>query len=187
MSEQRKGEGNGNYGKRRPGLHSDEFKHRIGKILNDRSKPRKSLKGFKHKMTEERQRIARETIAKNNERGFENRGGKCKFFMVDGVLLQGRYELRFYLESEVKPSRPQRIKTPFGWYAPDFEFNDRFVEIKSTYTIKTCISNNQSKKIVWVRDNIKQVEVKVLKESETVLFLSKYDLLKFAYQPSKNQ
>ena len=184
-SEAKLGERNGNFGKRHSNMHSEEFKQRIGEIAKATKTGKPSpIKGKKQNLTEEQRQARRERVAKTNERGFENRGGKCKFFMVDGVLLQGRYELRFYLESEVKPRRPERIKTPFGWYSPDFEFDDCFVEIKSTYTIKTCIANGQAQKINWVRQNIKPVKIMVLKESETIEYLSRFDLEALRYRPS---
>lgn len=118
--------------------------------------------------------------------GFENKGGRCQFYQVDGVIIQGRYELAFYISCVEKPKRAPRIKTPFGWYSPDFEFEDRFVEIKSNYTIKTCIANGQYKKIAWVRKNIKNIEIKVLNEEDTRLFLLQHDISKLRYRTSKN-
>lgn len=186
-SESKTGERNGNFGKRHENMHSVEFKARIAEINRElkTGKPSKS-KGKKLNLNDEQRQQLRERVAKTNENGFDNKGGRCKFFQVDGLLIQGRYELKYYLECEEKPKKPDRIKTPYGWYAPDFEFRDRFVEIKSTYTIKTCIYNKQSRKIVWVRNNVKPVEIKVLNEEETKSFLSHCDISEFLYQPSKN-
>ena len=183
ISERLKGERNPNYGNHNP-KHSEEFKQMIREKLNPPGRNYGHNKGRKLNLKDDHRRALAERVSKTNERGFDNRGGRCKFFMVDGVLLQGRYELRFYLESEVKPRRPERIKTPFGWYSPDFEFDDCFVEIKSTYTIKTCIANGQAQKINWVRQNIKPVKIMVLKESETIEYLSTFDLEAPRYCPS---
>lgn len=167
-------------------IHSEEFKQKIKEKLNPPGRSYSTTKGRKLVLSEAQREDLRNRAKGNNERGFENKGGRCQFFEVDGIRMQGRYELRYYLECADKPTKPNRIKTPYGWYAPDFEFHDRFVEIKSSYTIKTCVSNKQSKKIVWVRNNVKPVEIKVLNEGETKLFLLQYDISEFTYQPSKN-
>lgn len=167
-------------------IHSDEFRQRIREKLNPPGRSYSTTKGCKLYLSESQREDLRNRAKAINEKGFENKGGRCQFYQVDGVLLQGRYELAFYLGCTDKPKRGPRIKTPFGWYSPDFEFEDKFVEIKSTYTIKTCIANGQFKKIVWVRKNIKKVEIKVLNEEEILLFLKQYDIPKLKFSPSKS-
>jgi len=167
-------------------IHSEEFKRKIREKLNPPGRSYSTTKGCKLTLSESQREDLRNRAKKNNERGFENKGGRCQFYQVDGIVLQGRYELVYYLGCSEKPKRAPRIKTPFGWYSPDFEFEDRFVEIKSIYTIKTCIANGQYKKIAWVRKNIKNIEIKVLNEEDSRLFLLQHDISKLRYRPSKN-
>ena len=56
------------------------------------------------------------------------------------------------------------IKTPTGFYTPDFESDDCFFEIKSTYTIEESRKSGQMKKIKWVCKNVKKVKVIILDE-----------------------
>jgi hypothetical protein len=83
----------------------------------------------------------------------------------------------------------KRYKTPYGSYKPDFEFNDRFIEIKSEFTLKVAkgkykshgkYSNNQFKKIKYVNDNIKKIEIIVLDKDEAISYfkMAKKGILK---------
>lgn len=98
-------------------------------------------------------------------------GGRCKFFNVAGLRAQGRYELAYILNlinNGLKlPKKAKTITTPYGFYTPDFEFEDCFVEIKSTYTIKTSKSLGQMKKIKWVDTNIKKIKIIILTETKS--------------------
>ncbi len=139
---------------------------------------KEAKKGIKAKLViytdEYREKVSKRTklLWKNGEMNFENKGGRCKWFDIDGVLLQGRYELYYYLLNNKEPIKcKHNIKTPYGWYRPDFEYNDIFIEIKSKYTIKTSVKNGQMKKIKWVSNNIKKVSIVILDESTVADYL----------------
>lgn len=103
---------------------------------------------------------------------------RCKYYQTSAGLVQGTYELRYIqkLESEgrklpKKCTKP--ISTPFGVYLPDFEFDDRFIEIKSDFTFDICIGKKawrssvkpktpQMEKINYVREYIKPVQVIII-------------------------
>lgn len=126
-------------------------------------------KGRKLNLTEEHRQKLRDRIAKTNAKGFVNKGGRCKHYTFRGIRAQGRYELIYLirqLKLGVDISRAKPIKTPFGWYTPDYDLGNHYVDVKSTYTIRTCLKNGQIRKILWVRKHIKRVKLVVLKEKE---------------------
>lgn len=168
------GRGNPNYGKHNA-IHSEEFKQKMRD--NNPIKHRKTTcKGIKQNLTPEQRQARKDRIAKVNAKGFENKGGRCKFFNINDVVLQGRYELYYYLLHNKEPQKVTKsILTPYGWYRPDFEHNEQYVEIKSTYTIKTALKSGQLKKIAWVSRNIKAVKILVINETEVETFLNTYN------------
>ena len=113
-------------------------------------------------------------------------GPKSQFISTIIGKVQGSYELA-YLQGLLNrgltlPSKPVRINTSYGSYFPDFEYPDRFVEVKSPFTWEVCIgkypngkgikTNIQHKKIKWTSKNIKPVEVVILNDKEALkLFL----------------
>lgn len=153
-------------------IHSEEFKQRMrdNNPLKYRSNP--SNKGVKLNISEQTRANIKQRITELNKRGFDNKGGRCKFYDIEGVILQGRYELYYYLCNNKEPQKiTKSIQTPHGWYRPDFEHNGQFVEIKSTYTIKTALKSGQLKKIAWVSKNIKSVKILVINETEVEIYL----------------
>lgn len=132
-----------------------------------------SLKGVKRNFSEEHKNNIRKHLKRLNERGFENKGGRCKWYEYKGLKVQGRYELYFLMTSKLKLTKPKPIKTPFGFYTPDFETNDFYIEIKSTYTFKTCRNTKQFDKIKWVNDNIKKVKIKIIQETVVENYINK--------------
>lgn len=105
-------------------------------------------------------------------------GGICKNYTINGVKCQGTWEKR-YIENLCKknkklPSKINKpINTPYGLYLPDFEFSERYIEIKSPYTFdvarghkawhnQTHKSNKQIRKIAWTNENIKPVHTLIL-------------------------
>lgn len=111
-------------------------------------------------------------------------GGRCKFFEVEGLRAQGRYELAYILNRINNglelPKKAKTITTPYGFYTPDFEFIDFYVEVKSTYTIKTCKKSGQMERIKWVDKNIKDVKFILMTERKVkeIIKNSNYDLEK---------
>jgi transposase len=111
-------------------------------------------------------------------------GGICKVYKVGGVTCTGTYE-KFYLEKMIEefntyPTNCKPVVTPFGTYYPDFEVNGSFIEIKSDYTYDVLIGKTknkwsnkfdtlQIKKIKWVNENIKKVEVIVVDKKQNKL------------------
>ena len=103
---------------------------------------------------------------------------KCKNFEVNGLKCQGTFEKQYILnlvdKNKVLPTKPKGINTSLGFYFPDFEFEDKFIEIKSTYTYAQLLENkfNQLEKIKEVTKNIKPVEVTVLdNKGKSILFI----------------
>lgn len=104
-------------------------------------------------------------------------GGVCKRYKISGLKCQGTYE-KSYIENLIKnnenlPKNGELIITPFGGYYPDFKYENKFTEIKSTYTYDILIGNKknywnnkyddkQLKKIKWVNDNILPVEIVII-------------------------
>lgn len=140
---------------------------------NTLAKGSHSNKGRKVILTEEHKNNIRKHLKRLNERGFENKGGRCKWYEYKGLKVQGRYELYFLMTSKLKLTKPKPIKTPFGFYTPDFESEKFFIEIKSTYTFKTCRNTKQFDKIKWVNDNIKRVKIKIIQEDIVENYLKK--------------
>ena len=107
--------------------------------------------------------------------------GKSRTFNTKIGKVLGSYEVA-YLQRLIneggdlpKPNR-KKIKTPHGYYVPDFDFGDRFIEIKSEFTLQVCkgempqtngdYSDEQWKKIQWINENKKPVEIIVLEKKE---------------------
>lgn len=119
--------------------------------------------------------LAQQKLSKSGLR--KQTGGVCKFFKINNLTCQGTYE-KFYIESLIKdgkllPTEAKPIITPFGVYNPDFEFNDRLIEIKSDYTYDILIGEKinrftnkidikQYEKIKWVNKNIKSIEILII-------------------------
>lgn len=107
----------------------------------------------------------------------ESLGLKSKFYKVGDYMCQGSSEKK-YIEDlystgvELPIGRGSFVETPYGVYHPDFEFKDRFVEIKSEYTYKIyngelpnidgVRSIDQKNKLEWTSNNYKRVEIVVI-------------------------
>ena len=113
-------------------------------------------------------------------------GPRSRFILTTIGKVQGSYELAYLQkllnEGLTLPSKCGKVKTVYGSYFPDFEYSDKFVEIKSSFTWDVCkgkFSNGkgiktdvQYKKIKWTDKNIKPVEIIILDEKEALkLFL----------------
>jgi hypothetical protein len=130
---------------------------------------------------EERKRRANHVKSNINAKGLNvENGNYCKFYEVDGLRIQGRWELAYILNLKALglplPTKSKIILTPTGAYTPDFEFDDYFVEVKSAYTIRTCRTNGQFEKIKWVSNNIKKVRIVLITERRVgeILFRQRY-------------
>lgn len=111
---------------------------------------------------------------------------QVKSSIVNGLTCRSNYEEK-YINSLIKNNLPLPIntkyqRTPNGCYVPDFEFLDRFVEIKSSFTyecfhgkysynVKASGTKNTKQQInlKWVAANIKPVQLLVLDYKGNIL------------------
>lgn len=97
---------------------------------------------------------------------------KVKRSKYKGLKCGSSKELRFLKEQErfkrPIPTKAKRIKTPFGFYTPDFEYPTYYIEIKGLHTFLVCLgyknyigkgklSTLQWDKIKWVAKFVKPV------------------------------
>jgi hypothetical protein len=109
-------------------------------------------------------------------------GSKSKFIETIVGKIQGSFELA-YLQKLLNegielPAVGSTVRTPLGLYFPDFEYPDRFIEVKSPFTWDVCQgiernpkgvkSNKQYLKIQWTRQNVKPVEIVILSQKEVL-------------------
>lgn len=107
---------------------------------------------------------------------------KAKRSVYKGLQCGSRKELRFLKECERSkyplPIKAARTETPFGFYTPDFEYEEMFIEVKCKHTFlvllgeKSYLSTGtlsvlQWTKIKWVAEHIKPVYI--------IVYLSKRD------------
>jgi hypothetical protein len=107
--------------------------------------------------------------------------GKSRTFKTKIGKVLGSYEVAYLQKlinknAELPKPNKKKIKTPFGYYTPDFEFENKFIEVKSKFTLSVCkgempttegvYSDNQWKKIQWTSENIKKVDVVVINKKD---------------------
>ena len=137
--------------------HSEEFKSN----LSIRMKGNVYAKGFKRsEETREKMRIAA------TKREFTG-SSLNNYFEVAGIICQGASEKK-YIEQLIESKSELPIKcskfidTPYGKRQLDFEYDDKFIEIKSIWTIKFYYDSDQELKDKWISQHIKKVEVIVI-------------------------
>lgn len=145
-----------------------------GKKRTEQSKKKQALTNKGKKQSEQTKLKRAETRKKKLENG-ESLGVRCKVFKVENLFCQGTFEKR-YIENLVKenkilPVNGNYYTTPYGVYQADFEYEDRIIEVKSTFTysifngespnIDGHYNNKQREKITWVGQNIKPVQLLV--------------------------
>lgn len=144
--------------------------------------PTKGFSGRKHNNK------SKKTISKSGKEAWNKEDrlpiiGKSRTFTTKIGNVLGSYEVA-YLQKLIEDDNPlpnlvrKRFKTPFGSYMPDFEFEDRFIEIKSDFTLKVAkglmpsndgkFSDKQWKKINWLSKNLKIVEIIVLQKKDAL-------------------
>jgi len=93
---------------------------------------------------------------------------RCLHIIFEGLRCESSLELYFLQQINLLnlplPTRPTYIVTPDGWYFPDFEYKDHYVEVKCNFSLKRSTRNGQMKKIEWVSKNIKPVMIVNLDE-----------------------
>jgi hypothetical protein len=104
--------------------------------------------------------------------GSLNYPGRCSKFLVNGLICDGTHE-KYYIESlpiDKLPMKTNSIKTDFGYYKPDFEYVNFFVDVKSIFTLrvllgfssysKTKKSNpKQLQKMKFISEKIKPIKI----------------------------
>lgn len=159
----------------------------ISKKIREVYGPTKGFSGKKHKNK------SKKTISKRGKESWNKEDrlpiiGKSRAFNTKIGNVLGSYEVAYLQklidENRQLPALPKkRFKTPFGSYMPDFEFEDRFIEVKSEFTLKVSkgllpgndgkFSDKQWKKISWLNDNMKPVEIVVLDKKEALNLFKK--------------
>lgn len=185
---------------------SDDWKEEWKKTCSRTSKEKWSDISYKKRVSEKMKdnnwsnRIDKEEIIKKviltkiEKYGKSNGLGKCKQFIVEDLICDGTHE-KFYIEyltSEGKylPINTKSIKTDMGYYTPDFEYDDFYVDIKSIFTLKVLLglssysktkkSNpKQLLKMKFISENIKPVKIILIDVVENdLLELTIDDILK---------
>ena len=108
---------------------------------------------------------------------------KAKIRTIRGLKCQGRKE-EWYINSLKGdlPAKAKFIQTPIGRYTPDFEYDDKYIEIKGGGTWKVLlgqesyirggkISDLQWRKIQWVAANIKPVHIIIICNKDVTMKL----------------
>jgi len=132
-----------------------------------KNKLKKSIKNSWASLTEDEKQL-------RINKSLENGAGNCDYFCEDGYKVQGHTEKRYIkflkqnnLNLPIQRNR-KGIQTPYGIYFPDFEFENYYVEVKSTYTFSKLINrlsydgkkdNKQFDKILWISKNIKEIKI----------------------------
>lgn len=148
-----------------------EYKKRLKKSLSENN-------WTKREDAEEiKERQVKTRIEKNN--GVYNRGpGRCKEFILNGIKCYGNFE-RKYIEILIKEGQKlpcnieKSIKTEFGSYTPDFEFEDFYVDVKCNFTYDVLMGKKsyskkrdsnpkQLKKMKWISGNLKKIKIAII-------------------------
>ena len=185
---------------------SDNWKEEWKKTCSRTSKEKWSDTSYKKRVSEKMKDnnwsnrvdkdeiIQKSILTKIEKYGKSNGLGKCKQFTVENLICDGTHE-KFYIEyliSEGKnlPINTKSIKTDIGYYTPDFEYNDYYVDIKSLFTLKVLLGfssyskNKKSNpkqllKIKYISKNIKPVKIILIDVIKNELLeLSIDDILK---------
>lgn len=127
-------------------------------------------------------------------------GNSRTYNTIIGKVL-GKFEVAYIqLCKETDRKLPEichkRYKTPFGTYKPDFFHNEKFIEIKSKFTLcvakgqyhnnKGKYSDLQWKKICYFMENISPLDVIVIdgNEAQKLFLRAKEDILINAHLPN---
>lgn len=175
---------------------SDDWKEEWKKTCSRTSKEKWSDPSYKERVSEkirnnnwskrsDKEDIIQKCILTKIEKyGKSNGFGKCSQFLVNGLLCDGTHE-KFYIEwllSEGKdiPVSVNSIKTDIGFYTPDFEFDEYYVDVKSFFTLKVLLgfssysktkkSNpKQLLKMKYINDIIKPIKIILVDITENKL------------------
>lgn len=100
---------------------------------------------------------------------------KSGWYEIFGKYVQGKSELLFIsrrkelVENGKIIFHPKSIKTPYGYYRPDFEIDGVIYEIKSSFTFRQLfmvdfsneerVDKIQLKKMIWISKNVKPINI----------------------------
>lgn len=113
-------------------------------------------------------------VKRKSNKKIKKKKTKVLWYVSNGLRCQGKKELRFIKEcvryKKTLPIKADRIKTPDGYYTPDFEYYEEYIEIKSLGTFKVMLglqaykgigepSDLQFRKIKWVAKNVKPIAI----------------------------
>jgi hypothetical protein len=153
----------------------------FGKERSEESKNKQAITNTGKVQSEETKLKRAQTRYEKMLRG-EYLGVRCKMYNINGIHCQGRSE-KAYIEKLIKenkelPTNTKHISTPIGIYHPDFEYPEKYIEVKSEFTFKIFngeienidnkISLNQKEKAIWVAKNIKPIEIIVINDKGKV-------------------
>lgn len=103
---------------------------------------------------------------------------RCKWFEYKDIKVQGKSELKWAKEnySKIKIQKRTHIKTPYGIYIPDFETDDAYIEVKSSWTFQKLFEKDEYKlkKMQYVNDNIKKVIIYIDEGNEWIIKNTKF-------------
>lgn len=185
---------------------SEEWKEEWKKTCSRTSKEKWSDISYKKRVSEkmkdnnwsnriDKDEIIKKVILKKIEKyGKSNGLGKCKQFIVEDLICDGTHE-KFYIEYLMSegislPINTNSIKTNIGYYTPDFEYDDHYVDIKSLFTLKVLLGfssyskNKKSNpkqllKIEYINKNIKPIKIILVDIIDNkLLIMSVDDILK---------
>jgi len=146
----------------KPGWGYSNTKYKKGIPLTETHKNKLSISNSGKKRSEVTRRRLSEAASKREFTG----SSYNNYFKVNGILCQGESEKKYIKNlisnNLVLPTRGKWIDTPYGRRLLDFEFEDRFIEIKSKWTYKLYINSDQLIKDKWITENVKKVEVIII-------------------------
>ena len=101
---------------------------------------------------------------------------KSKWYDVAGIRCQGGSE-KMFVERCIEEGKkvlghPASIKTPHGYYRPDFIVDGKMVEVKSSWTYKQFKEKKQYEKVKWICENFVPVEIWVVDGKDKMEILS---------------
>lgn len=128
-----------------------------------------------------RSKIGKEWIKKHPEKHYDIQKkileNKCKAHdVVHNIKCQGSSEkayIEYLFNNNIPlPSRCSHgVKTKYGIYFPDFEYENRYIEIKSTYTY-SFLKENNNKQYLKIKETSKinkPVHIIVINKNKTIL------------------
>ena len=127
---------------------------KTGKSLSQETKDKigKANRGKSHPVSDSTKQKIREKLITRIENGEINGSPKCSIYEYKGYKVQGRSELKWIKEhyESITQNKKKGIDTPYGYYFPDFETKDYYIEVKSRYTYNMMLNKSQFEKIKFV-------------------------------------